>query len=52
MSVDKYGRELYDILCSRCGKETQVPFKPDGIRSVYCKDCLKIIRSSEPKEIE
>jgi len=32
-------REMHDVTCADCGKETQVPFKPDGTRPVYCKDC-------------
>jgi CxxC-x17-CxxC domain-containing protein len=37
--VDKM-RRLYEVNCSSCGKLTQVNFKPDGIRPVYCKECL------------
>jgi len=32
-------REMFDAKCADCGKETQVPFKPDGTRPVYCRDC-------------
>jgi CxxC-x17-CxxC domain-containing protein len=31
--------QLFDAICSSCGAKTQVPFKPDGKRPVYCKDC-------------
>ncbi|MBN1280291.1 MAG: hypothetical protein JXA00_01435 [Candidatus Thermoplasmatota archaeon] len=34
-------REMYDVTCADCGKETQVPFKPDGNRPVYCRDCYQ-----------
>jgi len=37
-------RTLYDAKCQRCGKETKVVFKPDGVRPVYCKSCLKKIK--------
>ncbi len=30
---------LYDARCSMCGKDTKVPFIPDGKRPVYCKSC-------------
>ena len=33
------GPQLYDVTCSGCGISTKVPFKPDGKRPVYCKDC-------------
>ena len=34
-------REMHDVTCADCGKETQVPFKPDGSRPVYCRDCYQ-----------
>lgn len=37
--TDQYGRQLFTVKCSACGKETQVPFKPTGDRPVYCRDC-------------
>ncbi|WP_048125580.1 CxxC-x17-CxxC domain-containing protein [Methanosarcina lacustris] len=33
-------REMYKATCSDCGVETEVPFKPDPERPVYCRDCL------------
>jgi CxxC-x17-CxxC domain-containing protein len=35
---------LFDAVCANCGRKIQVKFKPDGIRPVYCKDCLIKIR--------
>ena len=32
-------RQLFPAVCANCGKETQVPFRPTGIRPVYCSDC-------------
>lgn len=32
-------RQMYDVVCSACGKPTQVPFKPSSDRPVYCRDC-------------
>ena len=34
-------REMHKVTCAECGKETEVPFKPDGSRPVYCKDCYQ-----------
>lgn len=34
-------RQLYTVNCSNCGIETQVPFKPTGVRPVYCRDCFQ-----------
>lgn len=26
--------------CSQCGAEiTEMPFEPDGVRPIYCRDC-------------
>jgi len=33
-------REMHKTTCSDCGVETEVPFKPDPERPVYCRDCL------------
>ncbi|MFH0803903.1 MAG: CxxC-x17-CxxC domain-containing protein, partial [Candidatus Tagabacteria bacterium] len=33
------GPPLFEAVCSNCGVRTQVPFKPDGRRPVYCRDC-------------
>lgn len=37
--TDQQGRQLYNVKCSKCSKDTQVPFKPSGDRPVYCRDC-------------
>mgnify|MGYP001103816904 CR=1 FL=1 len=29
-------------ICSSCGVTVNTPFKPDGVRPVYCKKCLNI----------
>ncbi|HLD58078.1 MAG TPA: CxxC-x17-CxxC domain-containing protein [archaeon] len=34
-------RQMYDAVCSDCGKETQVPFKPTEGRPIYCKECYQ-----------
>jgi ATP-dependent RNA helicase DeaD len=31
--------ETYKALCTDCGKECEVPFKPDPNRPVYCREC-------------
>lgn len=32
-------REMFKAVCSDCGKECEVPFKPAEGRPVYCRDC-------------
>ena len=34
-------KEMHDVICATCGKETQVPFKPRSDKPVYCSDCFK-----------
>jgi CxxC-x17-CxxC domain-containing protein len=34
-----YPREMHKATCADCGKECDVPFKPDGTRPVYCREC-------------
>ena len=34
-------REMHKVTCDECGKETEVPFKPDGSRPVYCRECFQ-----------
>ncbi|MDD3497995.1 MAG: type IV secretion system DNA-binding domain-containing protein [Candidatus Moranbacteria bacterium] len=45
-SIQKKDREqgkkhLFQAECATCGIEIGVPFKPDGERPTFCKDCLK-----------
>jgi len=34
-------RQMFDVVCSGCGRRTQVPFEPRGDRPVYCRDCFE-----------
>lgn len=34
-------REMFDAECANCHKTTQVPFRPNGMKPVYCRDCFK-----------
>ncbi len=33
-------REMFDVTCTKCGKDCQVPFKPTGSKPVLCSDCF------------
>ncbi|MEO6077496.1 MAG: CxxC-x17-CxxC domain-containing protein, partial [Candidatus Andersenbacteria bacterium] len=35
----KHSVQLYPAVCSNCGKNTEVPFKPDPEKEVFCKEC-------------
>lgn len=34
------GREMHDAVCSNCGKNCKVPFRPTGDKPVYCSECF------------
>ena len=38
---DRPEREYFAVLCSSCGNQAQVPFKPRMDRPVYCSDCFR-----------
>jgi len=37
----------FSAVCSSCGKETKISFKPDGVRPIYCKECLSKSRKKK-----
>jgi len=32
-------RKMHKATCSECGKECEVPFKPQEGKPVYCREC-------------
>src|SRR6056297_2436523 len=51
-SAPSTNKNKYTAQCSRCGAETQINFKPDGVRPVYCRDCLAVLKEEKNKEAE
>ena len=41
---DRPMREYFAVLCSSCGNQAQVPFKPRMDRPVYCSDCFRTVK--------
>ena len=35
------GRQMFDAVCSECGKPCKGPFEPRGDRPIYCSDCFR-----------
>lgn len=33
-------KKMYDAVCSKCGTQTQVPFRPIEGKEVFCRDCF------------
>jgi len=34
-------REMHKTVCSECGQECEVPFKPTEGKPVFCRDCFQ-----------
>jgi CxxC-x17-CxxC domain-containing protein len=32
--------QMYPATCAQCGNATEVPFRPDGKRPIYCRNCF------------
>ncbi|MDD2681283.1 MAG: type IV secretion system DNA-binding domain-containing protein [Patescibacteria group bacterium] len=45
-------RPQFKAICARCGIETATVFEPDGIRPVFCKECLSIKRQEKKSDLE
>jgi CxxC-x17-CxxC domain-containing protein len=43
---DRGSREMFSATCSSCGREAQVPFRPNGSKPVYCSECFNTQRRS------
>jgi len=50
--IKKNSRSGREIACDGCGQKTTVNFIPDGVRPVYCKDCLSKKKEEKRQEIE
>ena len=33
--------EMHEVVCDKCGKDCEVPFKPSSSKPVYCSDCFE-----------
>src|SRR5436190_23712432 len=45
-------RPMFKTVCSNCGKECEVPFRPTNGKPVYCSDCFEKMgntRSDSPR---
>ena len=36
----KSDRQMFDAICSKCGKNFELPFRPTGEKPVYCNECF------------
>lgn len=47
----KNDRPMYTITCKRCGKEAEVPFKPQPGRDVFCRECFEIMKKQKKRDV-
>ena len=40
-------REMHKAICSDCGAECEVPFKPTEGKPVRCRDCFRKVKDSQ-----
>lgn len=41
---DRSSREYFVAICTSCGNQAQVPFKPRMDKPVYCSDCFRALK--------
>jgi len=39
-------KNFTQAVCTKCGKECEIPFRPTGDRPVYCRDCFSGLKDS------
>ncbi len=42
-------KEMFKAVCADCGKSCEVPFKPNGKKPVYCKECFVLHADDAPQ---
>ena len=43
-------KELYKTSCAKCQNACEVPFRPNGMKPVYCKDCFVRDEERSPRD--
>ncbi len=43
---------MHKATCSQCGKDCQLPFKPNGNRAVFCSTCFEGQKNENPDRAE
>ncbi|MBI4134809.1 MAG: hypothetical protein HY471_01725 [Candidatus Sungbacteria bacterium] len=40
---------MFAAVCTKCNKETTVPFQPTPGKPVYCRECFMEVRQDRPR---
>ena len=46
----KTALEMTAVVCARCGRDCEVPFKPTSNKPVYCRNCFKVAGPESSRE--
>ncbi|PLX22274.1 hypothetical protein C0584_00005, partial [Candidatus Parcubacteria bacterium] len=41
-----------EAVCARCGETTKISFVPDGVRPIYCRQCLTVAKTEKRNDLE
>jgi CxxC-x17-CxxC domain-containing protein len=44
--------EMFSATCANCGKQCEVPFRPNGNKPVLCRDCFQNNRGADSPRFE
>ncbi|MCK5286029.1 MAG: hypothetical protein KAJ58_02270 [Candidatus Pacebacteria bacterium] len=47
---DRERPTMHKAVCSKCGNNCEVPFRPTGSKPVFCSDCFKDKRDDNPRD--
>lgn len=45
----RLAQAMHQAICSNCGKACEVPFKPNGSKPVFCRECFQANRTGESR---
>jgi CxxC-x17-CxxC domain-containing protein len=43
---------MFDVVCSECGNDCKVPFKPSTDKPIYCDNCFASKKNDRPERSE